>query len=221
MLISSEKKQSCFGDQNCTHTAFSIWLLHFCYFSLFFSDCLKTLLTVSRFLVSCDTLKNKRKPAVFKLDNKGVFPLVCSQPLGSLDSGCVCRRASPSLHWQATSRLQATADAPTECPMPPPLKLPPPGGNVHLSDYIWSLSEKDGGTAPTRGKKKCFSHRQWTPVTDLPVVCIQMYYVVFNVIRCKEQADGSTVERLATQPKRSKVVGGKKTVFKASKLTPC
>lgn len=48
-----------------------------------------------------------------------------------------------------------------------------------------------------------------------------MYYVVLNVIRCKEQADGSTVERLATQPKRNKVGGEKKTVFKASKLTPC
>lgn len=74
---------------------------------------------------------------------------------------------------------------------------------------------------PTEGKEKCISHRQWIQVTDLPAVHIQMYYVVLNVIRCKEQADGSTVERLATQPKRNKVGGEKKTVFKASKLTPC
>lgn len=32
--------------------------------------------------------------------------------------------------------------------------------------------------------------------------------IVFNVIRCKEQAGGSSVERLVTQPKKSNFGGG-------------
>lgn len=93
MLISSVKKQSCFGDQNCTDAAFSIWVLHFCYFSLFFSDALKTLLWAGSWPTL--TLRSKRKPAVLKLDNKRVFPPACRQPLGVWTVG-VCAEVPPS-----------------------------------------------------------------------------------------------------------------------------
>lgn len=170
------------------------------------------------------TLKSKRKPAVWT--RRGCFLLPAASPLGSLTWGtwtvCVQRVLPPPCtdkQLQSFKQWQMhpfNAHAPTSQTATWEKFSP-----FWLNPEFKFVKKIYRGRAPTEGKKKCFSHRQWTQVTDLPAVCIQRYYVAFNVIRCKEQADGSTVKRLATQPKRSKVGGEKKAVFKASKLTPC
>lgn len=78
---------------------------------------------------------------------------------------------------------------------------------------------------PPQGKENCFLHWQWIQVTYLPAGAYLDVYcvIVFNVIRCKEQADRSSVDSDTTQKKqvwwRDSVQ--KRTVSKASKLAPC
>lgn len=215
MLMSSVKKQSCFGwpkvDRFCFLSMSFAFLLLLPFFSLILWR--HYWLWAGSWLVF--SLKSKRKPTVLKVEKQELFPPACSQPLGVLDSVCAEVLPPPCTvkQLQGFKQLQ----------MHPLNVHAPTSQTVTWGKYspFWLnlefkfVRKRYKRRAPTEGKKKCFSHRQWTQVTtDLPAVCIQRYYVAFNVIRCKEQADGSTVKRLATQPKRSKVGGEKKAVFR-------